>query len=281
MTDPTAPQDTARNPALDPAGAGPDETPLDRAFRAMDAAPDDDAARLRFHERLADAELFLLLDEEAAGDDIVPRLFDTDEGRFLAAFDREDRLAGFAGGIAPYAALPGRALAAMLAGQGIGVALNPGAASETLIAPAALDWLVGALAPRPEATEARPRALHPPAALPEVLLSALDAKLALLAGQAEAAWLAEAEHDGGTRTPLLVFVAARPGAEPALAQAVAEALRFSGLDEATLDIAFLAAGDPLTGPLGRVGLRYDLPQPPAPTPRRPPGSDPDAPPILR
>lgn len=258
-----------------------DDTPLDRAVRAMAAAPEDDAARLRFHERLADAELFLLLAEEADGDHIAPQIFDTEEGRFLAAFDREDRLAAFAGGIAPYAALPGRGLAAMLAGQGIGLVLNPGTDAETLVAAEALDWLVSALAPRPDRTEARPRALHPPAALPAALLSALDAKLALLAGRAEAAWLAEAEHEAGHRTPLLVFVAAAPDSEPALAQAVAEALRFSGLDEATLDVAFLAAGDPLTGALARVGLRYDLPQPPAPAVRRPPGSDPDAPPILR
>jgi hypothetical protein len=262
-----------------------DETPLDRAVLAMEAAPEDDAARLRFHERLADAELFLLLAEDADGDHIAPQIFDTEDGRFLAAFDREDRLAAFAGGIAPYAALPGRGLAAMLAGQGIGLVLNPGTGAETLVAAEALDWLVGALAPRPDRTEARPRALHPPASLPAALVSALDAKLALLAGRAEAAWLAEAEHDTGTgdshRTPLLVFVAAAPEAEPALAQAVAEALRFSGLDEGTLDIAFLPAGDPLTAVLARVGLRYDLPQPPAPALRRPPGSDPDAPPIQR
>ncbi len=258
-----------------------DDTPLDRAVQAMAAAPEDDAARLRFHERLADAELFLLLAEEADGDHIAPQIFDTEDGRFLAAFDREDRLAAFAGGIAPYAALPGRGLAAMLAGQGVGVALNPGSPAETLVAAEALDWLVGALAPRPDRTEARPRALHPPASLPAALVSALDAKLALLAGRAEAAWLAEAEHEAGRRMPLLVFVAAPPEAEPALAQAVAEALRFSGLDEATLDVAFLAAGDPLTAALARVGLRYDLPQPPAPAVRRPPGGDPDAPPILR
>lgn len=51
-----------------------DDTPLDRAVRAMAAAPEDDAARLRFHERLADAELFLLLAEEADGDHIAPQI---------------------------------------------------------------------------------------------------------------------------------------------------------------------------------------------------------------
>ncbi len=37
-----------------------EQTPLDRAHAAMEAMPQDDAARLRFFERLADVELFLL-----------------------------------------------------------------------------------------------------------------------------------------------------------------------------------------------------------------------------
>ena len=45
-------------------------TPLDSAHAAMQAAPDDDTARLRFYERLADGELFVLLSQEAA-DDVV------------------------------------------------------------------------------------------------------------------------------------------------------------------------------------------------------------------
>jgi len=39
-----------------------DETPLDTAHAAMMAAPENDAARLRFYERMADAELYLLLE---------------------------------------------------------------------------------------------------------------------------------------------------------------------------------------------------------------------------
>ena len=42
-------------------------TPLDMAHALMDAAPEDDAARLRFYERVADGELFLLLETEVEG----------------------------------------------------------------------------------------------------------------------------------------------------------------------------------------------------------------------
>ena len=39
-------------------------TPLDIAHAAMMADESDDAARLRFYERMADVELFLLLEAE-------------------------------------------------------------------------------------------------------------------------------------------------------------------------------------------------------------------------
>ena len=50
-------------------------TLLDQAHRAMRAAPEDDRLRLRFLERLADAELCLLLEGPPEGERIRPRTF--------------------------------------------------------------------------------------------------------------------------------------------------------------------------------------------------------------
>ena len=72
-------------------------TPLDAAHAAMQAAPEDAAPRLRFFETLADAELFLMLTQEAQGETLSPETFEVEEGRFVLAFDREDRLAAFTG----------------------------------------------------------------------------------------------------------------------------------------------------------------------------------------
>lgn len=123
------------------------ETPLDRAHARMEAAPEDDAARLAFFDRLAEAELHVLLQAEVIGDrPIAPRIFDLASGPVVAAFDREDRLAAFAGGPAPYAALSGRGLAAELSRGGLGLALNLGAPSEILLPSEALSWLTETLA---------------------------------------------------------------------------------------------------------------------------------------
>ena len=128
-----------------------DPTALDTAHAAMSAAPEDDAARLRFYARLAEAELFVLLEREAEGEVLSPRLFDLADGPVVLVFDREERLAAFTGAPAPYAALPGRVVARMLGGQGIGLGLNLEVApSALLLPPAAVDWLAGMLGQVPE-----------------------------------------------------------------------------------------------------------------------------------
>jgi hypothetical protein len=253
-------------------------TPLDHAH----AAPD----RMAFFSALAGAELFLLLTQEptttAAGDQIEPQIFETEEGKFVLAFDREDRMAEFVGGTAAYAALSGRALAQMLSGQGIGLALNPEVAPSSELLPAeALDWLAETLAEGPTEASAKPEEIAPPSA-PEALITALDAKLAAAEGLARLCYLVAATYQGGRRGHILAFVGAAPGAEPALAQAAHEALIFSGLEAGALDVAFFDASDPMAAKLARHGLRFDLPQAAEPQAiAAPPGMDPDRPPRLR
>lgn len=259
-------------------------TPLDQAHAAMDAAPEDDRLRLTFYDRLAAGELFILLEVEAEGDRIRPAIFPVGGQRFALVFDREERLTAFSEGAAPYAALSGRALAALLAGQGIGLGVNLGVApSSILIEAASVDWLAATLAEAPEEVEERPQEITPPANVPEPLLTALDARLAAAEGLARMAYLVGVVHAGGQRGHLIGFVDAVPGAEPALARAVGAALTFSGIEAGQLDVGFFRASDPMAARLARVGLRFDLPQAPAAAadPGAAPGMDPDRPPRLR
>ncbi|WP_372574506.1 SseB family protein [Ruegeria jejuensis] len=260
-----------------------EQTALDVAHAAMEQDGADDAARLRFFERLADSELFLLLTQEAQGDEISPELFDVADGRFVLVFDREERLARFAGRPAPYAALSGRVLAGMLAGQGVGLGLNLDVApSAQLIPGEAVDWLLDTLAQQPDQVEGHIAELHAPAGLPERLLTALDAKLATAAGLAQSAYLVGVTYQGGGRGHLLAFVDAPEGAREALAKAASEALTFSGIEAGSMDVGFFAASDPMAAKLARHGLRFDLPQPePLATAPAAPGMDPEKPPVLK
>lgn len=255
---------------------------IDAAHAAMEAAPEDAGARLRFYERLAASEVFVLLTAEAEGDRIDPVVFAPEGRDCVLVFDSEARLAEFADGPAPYAALSGRALAAMLAGQGMGIGLNLGVAPSAIVLSAqAVDWLAEVLDEAPEEVTARPVAFAVPAGLPEAVLRGLDARLAGMAGMARAAWLVAVQYEGGGRGHLLGFVGAVPGAEGALARAVSEVLAFSGLEAAALDVGFFAEGDPVLVRMAGCGLRFDLPAVAEAAPRKAPGSDPEVPPRLR
>ena len=256
-------------------------TPLDEAHTAMMAAEEDDTARLRFYERVADVELFLLLEAEPAGDQISPVLL---EDGYVLVFDRTERLAAYVGAPAPYVALSGRAIAGMLEGQDLGMALNIGVAPSEILLPAgAVAWLRDTLANEAGEVEARIDRVLPPKGLPETLIAAIDAKLATATAMAAGAYLVAVEYHGGGRGHLLAFVGAIPRAQDALVRAASEALTFSGIEAGAMDVCFFAPTDPVVAKLAKVGLRFDLPQSEGlqHTPRMPPGSDPGRPPILK
>jgi len=261
-----------------------DPTQLDHAHAQMEADGANDTARLRYYERLSDSELFLLLTEEAQGDQLSPEVFDLGDAAFVLVFDREERLGQFVGKPAPYSAISGRALAQMLAGQGVGLGVNLEVApSQMLIPPEAVTWLAETLGHAPQEMEAQAEQFLPPAGIPEALLPALDTKLAMAGGLAKGAYLAGVRYKGGAQGHMLGFVGAAPGAETALAKAVSEALTFSGLEAGSLDVSFFELSNPAAAALAKVGLRFDLPEAAAPkqTARPAPGSDPDNPPKLR
>ncbi len=256
-------------------------TPLDSAHAAMEAAPGDDARRLAFFRLFADAELFVMLAGEAEDDELTPSLFEVEGARYLVAFDREERLTGFTGQITPYAAMPGRGLVAMIAGEGIGIALNAELPSAMLLPPEAVNWLAETLGEDPGMIRARPQSIHAPLELPAPLMGALDQAMASVAGLADGAWLAGVTYEDGATGHFIGFVGAAPEAEAMLAGRVREALVFSGLEEGWLDVAFLAADDPIVAPLSGVGRAFDI-RLPEPVRRAPsaPGTDPDRPPRL-
>jgi hypothetical protein len=256
-------------------------TLLDAAHAAVSADPENEALRLRFFERLADGELVVLLEREAVGETFEPKVFELEDGPVVLVFDREERLASFTGGIAPYAALPGRVIAGMLRGQGIGLGVNLGVApSSMLLPPEALDWLAETLDGGPDEAEAVPESFAAPV-VPEAVIAGLDAKLARAGGLAAAAVLAAVVYRDGRRGHLLAVLDAVSGAEGALAQAMREALVFSGVEAGELDVMFLASSDPVAEAMGRVGLRFDLPVAEAPAGPAAPGMDPERPPKLR
>jgi len=243
-----------------------------------------DRERLAFYQTVADSELFLWLVEQPHDDALSPEIHDVDGTSYVLAFDTEDRLAELAQQPVARIAIAGRALANMLTGQGIGLALNLGAApSAILLPPEAIDWLVATLQPgKSEALSRQPVAVQPVAGTSAALLNALADTLSRAVGHAECAYLAQAVYDDETTALMITFIGARAHTEAALRDAVAEALVFSGDEDQPLDVAFLDGAHPMVRVLKGCGQRLDMsmPEPKAPASPQPPGMDPDKPPML-
>jgi hypothetical protein len=245
------------------------DTALARAARIWLSRPADDTARLAFYEALSGAELVLPIASDAAGEEVEPEMADLGGVPHVVAHDGAGGLEG--GAPRPTASLSGHALAQMLEGQGVGIALHVRALAEPVaVAPEAVDWLARSLGTGPERTEARPVAAHPPVGLTPGLLSALDRRLAQAGGMATAAWLAAVDWSDGSRGHLLAVVGARPGTEEAIASGLHAAVALSGAEGVRVDVTFLDEGDPVLARLARIGLRFDLAspvEPPAGPPR--------------
>ena len=180
-------------------------------------------------------------------------------------------------------ALSGRVLVSMLVVEKMGMGLNLGVeSSETLIPSDAIEWLCEALGETPDEIEARPVEFLPPAGIPEQVLKALDTKLVAAAGLVEQVWLCQVIYDDQSRGHLLAFVNAEPNAERALAKSTHEAIAFSGVDAASLDVAFFDIDEPAAKAIAKVGLRFELPiVGREKIPGLAPGMDPNSPPKLK
>lgn len=256
-------------------------------------ADDSDAAARVFYQSLAQAELFLLLAGEMSGTNLAPQVFDLPSGRLVLAFDSMDRLATWAQdaglGPQPYAALPGRVIAQQLAAVGdLGLGLNFGAgtASEMVLPAQAMGWLAQMLDVAPVPDMGHIAQVLPLGDVPDAVVQAITRGLAGAGGMAGRAVLARVQYSRGATAHVLAILGADMRAHAPLARAVAEALAFSGLDGATLDVIFPPDHAPSTRHFLALGRDIPLPLPPAPEmpqpqPPRAPGMDPAAPPKLR
>lgn len=261
-------------------------TALGAALARLAGAPGDTALRLAMFDALADAELIVLLEAEAEPGTLAPRVYPAGEGPVVLAFDTEGALADFAGPGAPYAAVPGRVLAPMLAAQGLSLLVQAQGGAAELLPPRTLDWFRRALtAPAPRPTQGSPAGFGPPALPPATLaalLPALERRLCAVPGIAGAA-LAAARWPEGASGPdhLLAVSGVALAAQPPLARALAEAMAFAGLAPGALDLAFVAA--PTLDRIAAQGIALNTapPEPAAPAAATPPGMDPARPPKLR
>lgn len=232
------------------------ETRLDRLWAAVQAEPDAEGGWLAFYESLATARLHLAL-ESAGATRIRPLLVTLEAGPAALAFDSEDRFAAAIARPTETAVLTGAELAALLAGQGIALALNPGADAgcETVLEPGTLGWIAEHLGAEPGEAAASGRIGPPPAPDP-ALLGALAQRIADLGGALAEAWLVALAAPGGAEAAELVLVVRLADGFASFERDVVATLARTGqiLTSLPFAVAPSAEGDALLGAARRHGI---------------------------
>lgn len=258
------------------------ETDLDRAGRLAQRDPDSAEAQLLAFDLLLRSELFVLLEDDDPGSAVTPVIFPLQPEPAIVAFDTEERLTGFAGGPAAYAALPGRALIDAIVGQEVALALNIDREDCALhLGAATLTWIADTMAvatPAPARLEDL-ESVTPPGPLDERFLASIGGRIATDSGLIGGAILTETAR----KSLLLALIDVAGEAQEAVARHVAEAVALWGERVPAVDYVFLSEGDPRLGPLRRNGIEIEIPRAPEPTVQTlsVPGSDPSKPPKLR
>ncbi len=259
-------------------------SPLDAAYTEMVASGDDPGAVSGFHERLLTAWLSLVLATEPGqgAEAVRPEVFDVEEGRFVLAFDSDDRMAAFLDRARPSAGLSGRSLIAMLAGRGLGIALNLGdAPSATLLPAETIDWLSDRL--RDAALveiKAAPDWAGPPVDVPAALIDGLGRRVAAFGPTIGRAVLVASRSGDGAPALTLAVSGAPEVARAAIAAAVAEAAAICGPQDRAVQVFFVDRPSAVMKRLKKVGIVFE---PLAPVADQPSaiGDDIARPPILR
>lgn len=214
----------------------------------------------QFYETLAEARIYVLLDDKIVSETYEPKVFSLKEAQYLLAFDVPEQADELTGSTAATSPTLGMDLFKLLRGRDIGLGINMGGTSSaTLISGETIDMICDyydGTAGEPlvaDADTSQFRALLAPQNFPDTLQNALTGSLGPLVGTFGQAVLLKAEYEEG-RTGYIVAVSGAADTDRgAIADAVESALMKSRRGDVQLDVAFLALDDPMASRIERVG----------------------------
>jgi len=214
----------------------------------------------QFYETLAEARVYVLLDQAVDEGKYEPKVFSLKEASYLLAFDVPEQADELTGSNASTSPTLGMDLFKLLRGRKIGLGINMGGTtSATLISGETIDMICAyydGTAGEPlvaDADTSQFRALLAPQNFPDSLQNALTDNLAPLQGTYNKVVLLKAEYEEGKTGYIVAVSGAADAGRGAIAAAADAALATSRRGDIQLDVAFLALDDPMTNRIERVG----------------------------
>ena len=255
------------------------QTRMDRAYQHMQSLPDNDTAGLRFYETFSDANLSVLINA-----DLSMQVFETSQGKIVLAFDTDDRMAEFVSEPTEFMKIPGRELVMRLLGTDTGVGLNLNVApTSQILTPEILVWLSDLLSVDSTLLQDQAVGFTANCQSSSDDIAAISSRLENFAGRVSAAYMCGISYSDGVTADALIVVDCDPSVEADLFTAVIETQKFAENNATDLAIKFITSSNPTLSEIRRIGQEIHIPKtiPSHPAQPKPPGMDPDKPPILR
>ena len=236
---------------------------LKKAFEEMSQNPENNDARLNYYGVLADANLFLLLEQEPSNEILEPKFIQLEGKNFALAFDSEENLSEFYGEAAAFAQITGRVLAKMLLDEKIGLGINLGVSEGELLLPySVIEWFVSVLEETPDVLQNSPKKFFSANAFPEIMLKVLQEKLAPAVGLFDEIWICGVEYDDDETSHLICLMGAQKPAEQAMIKSIKEVLSFSDINLGNTDVAQFNYDDEACSIIREIGIKLEFPQVP-------------------
>ena len=234
---------------------------LKKAFEEMSQNPENNDARLNYYGVLADANLFLLLEQEPSNEILEPKFIQLEGKNFALAFDSEESLSEFYGETAAFAQITGRVLAKMLLEEKIGLGINLGVSEGELLLPwEIIEWFVNVLDETPNLLQTTPKKFLRAIAFPEVLFKALQEKLMPAVGLFDEIWICAAEYNEDETSHLICLMGVQNSAQQAIVKSINEVLSFTDIDLGNIDVAHFNYHDEASSKIRTIGVKLEFPQ---------------------
>ena len=234
---------------------------LSKAFEEMSQNPENNDARLNYYGVLADANLFLLLEQEPSNEILEPKFIQLEGKNFALAFDSEESLSEFYGETAAFAQITGRVLAKMLLEENIGLGINLGVSEGELLLPyEVVEWFVNVLDETPDLVQASPKSFLPANAFPEIMFKALQEKLKPAVGLFDEIWICAVEYNEDETSHLICLMGVQNSAQQAIVKSINEVLSFTDIDLGNIDVAHFSYDDEACTKICEIGIKIEFPE---------------------
>ena len=218
------------------------ELSIDELYSCVHNEPNNTERKLEFYRRIFGNDFLVVLQNSDFDDDFRPKIFDTQEGKFLLCFENNQKLTNFITQETAHVLLSFKEIIELIKNKKIGIALNIGNHSGILLDLKAVDWIEQVIsAGQVEELRSVPIEFEFPTLGNEFLLSNLKIVLETMSGMTKKAILAQAHYKDLNVCLFLGFIDSPQLFHKFIKERLLDVLTLHKSDRIFLDVAFLSS----------------------------------------